>query len=185
MFLQGEACASSRDCAACVNAEICGKPPFLFSPLSFATPPRCALMPKSVENLRFYFPLLAAVFRNPSVCVNAEICGKPPFLFSPLSCVTPPPTRHPSHLYPTTDCLQWVQTAASRVDGYWSIDLTDLKLGRHSALRTKATAILDTGTSMVVGPYVDVGYVADQIGGWCIRLAGSDSSTVEEVRRVC
>lgn len=69
-----------------------------------------------------------------------------------------------------------------RVDGYWSVDLVNLKLGGSSVLETKATAILDTGTSMIVGPYEDVGYLADMIGAWCVALAGADSSAVIEVR---
>lgn len=62
------------------------------------------------------------------------------------------------------------------------MDLKNLKLGVASVLETKATAILDTGTSMIVGPYADVGYLADMIGAWCVALVGADSSSVIEVR---
>lgn len=67
-------------------------------------------------------------------------------------------------------------------DGYWSVVLQNVKVGSESVLRTKASAILDTGTSMVVGPYQDVGYVANMIGAYCVAFSGYSSSSVTMVR---
>lgn len=85
---------------------------------------------------------------------------------------------------PLPDCLQWVGISNNRVDGYWSVDLKALKIGETSVLRNEATTILDTGSSVVVGPYDDVGYLADFLGAWCAGFAGSFSTTFVQVRGI-
>lgn len=67
------------------------------------------------------------------------------------------------------------------MDGYWSVDLKALKIGEKSVLRNDAITILDTGSSVVVGPYDDVGYLADILNAWCAGFAGSGSTTFVQV----
>ncbi|CAN0147112.1 unnamed protein product, partial [Laminaria digitata] len=79
-------------------------------------------------------------------------------------------------------CLEWVDIAAVGVpSGYWSVVLQNVKIGSENVLRSSAPAILDTGTSMVVGPFNDVGFIADAIGAYCIEFMGASSSSVTEV----
>lgn len=66
--------------------------------------------------------------------------------------------------------------------GYWSVVLQDVRIGSESMLRSSASAILDTGTSMVVGPFGDVGFIANAIDAYCIAFSGVSSSSVSEVR---
>lgn len=66
--------------------------------------------------------------------------------------------------------------------GFWSASLQDITVESGSVLRSPASAILDTGTSMIVGPFEDVAYLADEIGATCVAFSGPDSSSVEEVR---
>jgi len=90
-----------------------------------------------------------------------------------------------SHLYvngPLPDCLRWVSLSYHRVQGYWSVHLKELKIGDEDVLRSEAIAILDTGASMIFGPYDDVGYLADALGGWCAEFTSSRSSSVVQVR---
>lgn len=66
-------------------------------------------------------------------------------------------------------------------NGFWSVVLKDVKVGSESVLTSEATAVLDTGTSLVLGPYADVGLLADRVGAHCVKFGGVSSSTVEEV----
>lgn len=82
----------------------------------------------------------------------------------------------------TTGCLQWIDVAQSGFpDGFWSVVLHDINVGGSSVLRSSAPAILDTGTSMIVGPFEDVAYLANEIGALCVSFTGVDSSSVEPV----
>lgn len=65
--------------------------------------------------------------------------------------------------------------------GYWGVEMKDVKIGSHSVLEGPAAAILDTGTSMIVGPYDDIGYIAAHIDAYCIQFTGISSSEVVEV----
>lgn len=68
------------------------------------------------------------------------------------------------------------------MDNYWSVHLKKLKIGDENVLRSEIIAILDTGASMIFGPYDDVGYLADALGGWCAEFTSSRSSSVVQVR---
>ena len=52
-------------------------------------------------------------------------------------------------------------------------------------LRAQAPAILDTGTSMIIGPFDDVAYLANEIGALCVSFSGPDSTSVETVSGLC
>ncbi|CAB1110981.1 unnamed protein product [Ectocarpus sp. CCAP 1310/34] len=77
-------------------------------------------------------------------------------------------------------CLEWVAVAESASpDGFWSIVLQNIYVGSSSVLRSPISAIFDTGTSMIVGPFADVAYLAEEIGATCVYFTGVDSSSVE------
>ncbi|CAM9829823.1 unnamed protein product [Ectocarpus fasciculatus] len=77
-------------------------------------------------------------------------------------------------------CLEWVAVAESASpDGFWSIVLQNIYVGSSSVLRSPVAAIFDTGTSMIVGPFSDVAYLAEEIGATCVYFTGIDSSSVE------
>eukprot|EP00903_Cladosiphon_okamuranus_P008049 g7763.t1 len=77
-------------------------------------------------------------------------------------------------------CLQWIDVAQSGFpDGFWSVVVHNINVGGSSVLRGQAPAILDTGTSMIVGPFGDVAYLANEIGALCVSFSGPDSSSVE------
>lgn len=81
-----------------------------------------------------------------------------------------------------TGCLEWVAVAESASpDGFWSIVLQNIYVGSSSVLRSPIAAIFDTGTSMIVGPFADVAYLAEEIGATCVYFTGIDSSSVETV----
>lgn len=83
-----------------------------------------------------------------------------------------------------TGCLEWIDVAQSGFpDGFWSVVVRNVNVGGNSVLRAPAPAILDTGTSMIVGPFDDVAYLAHQIGALCVSFSGADSSSVEPVSR--
>lgn len=84
-----------------------------------------------------------------------------------------------------TGCLEWVAVAENASpDGFWSIVLQNIYVGSSSVLRSPVAAIFDTGTSMIVGPFSDVAYLAEEIGATCVYFTGIDSSSVEPVRTV-
>lgn len=62
-------------------------------------------------------------------------------------------------------------------EGFWSAVLQDIKVVSGSVLRSPATAIVDTGTSLIVGPFEDVAYLATEIGATCLCFSGPDSSS--------
>lgn len=76
-------------------------------------------------------------------------------------------------------CLEWVDIAKSQVpNGFWSVVLINIKVGTSSILRSPVSAMLDTGSSVIVGPYEDVAYLANEIGAMCVAFTGSDSSEI-------
>lgn len=83
----------------------------------------------------------------------------------------------------TSGCLEWINVthSVSLPDGFWAVTLQDINVASGSVLRSPAPAILDTGTSMIVGPYDDVSYLANEIGATCVYIGGLESSDVEEV----
>ncbi|CAM9301589.1 unnamed protein product [Pylaiella littoralis] len=80
-------------------------------------------------------------------------------------------------------CLEWINVthSVSLPDGFWAVTLRDINVASGSVLRSPAPAILDTGTSMIVGPYDDVSYLANEIGATCVYIGGLESSDVEEI----
>ncbi|CAM9408921.1 unnamed protein product, partial [Hapterophycus canaliculatus] len=79
-------------------------------------------------------------------------------------------------------CLEWIDIARSSIpDGFWSVVLVNIKVGSSSILRSPAPAMLDTGSSVIVGPYDDVAYLANEIGAMCVAITGPDSSQVVAV----
>lgn len=83
------------------------------------------------------------------------------------------------------DCLTWVGILRDpQLQGYWGLVLKNLKLGEESIMEDPAAAIIDTGTSMIVGPFEDVGAIAAEIGALCIRFVGETTTDpeMEEVR---
>ncbi|CAN0203777.1 unnamed protein product [Scytosiphon promiscuus] len=76
-------------------------------------------------------------------------------------------------------CLEWIDISKSQVpNGFWSVVLIDIKVGSSSILRSPVSAMLDTGSSVIVGPYADVAYLANEIGAMCLAFSGSDTSSV-------
>ena len=65
-------------------------------------------------------------------------------------------------------------------DGYWSVVLKDVKVGSESMLRGEATAVIDTATSLVVGPKEDIGAIAGKLGAYCIKFPDASASETEE-----
>lgn len=59
--------------------------------------------------------------------------------------------------------------------------LIDIKVGSSSVLRSPVSAMLDTGSSVIVGPIDDVAYLANEIGAMCVAISGPDSSQVVAV----
>lgn len=49
--------------------------------------------------------------------------------------------------------------------GYWQIELDDVSVSGSSVASTKS-AILDSGTSLLVGPTEDVKAIASQVVSW-------------------
>lgn len=47
--------------------------------------------------------------------------------------------------------------------------------------RSQATAVLDTGTPLIEGPYDDVGALAEKIGAVCVTFASSSASSAKFV----
>lgn len=85
-------------------------------------------------------------------------------------------------------CLEWVAISEEEWDtsvstGYkpeilWSVMLKDLKVGSESVTGgQEATALLDTGASLIQGPYADVGLLAEKINAVCLQL--EDQMSVE------
>ncbi|CAN0286520.1 unnamed protein product [Scytosiphon promiscuus] len=84
-------------------------------------------------------------------------------------------------------CLEWMPVSEAQdetsdlpgsvPDGYWSVVLKDVKLGSNSVLRSEATAVLDTGTPLIQGPFDDVAVLAEQIGAMCLSFGQYSSST--------
>jgi len=87
---------------------------------------------------------------------------------------------------------------------YWQIDLDDLKVGGESQFSKKGAAIVDSGTSLLVGPAETIAKINRQIGAkgvfeaqcdqlidqaapWLIKqlLAGSDPKTVCPALKLC
>ena len=70
-------------------------------------------------------------------------------------------------------------------DIYWSVVLKDLKTGSDSVMGGKdATAFLDTGASLIQGPYDEVALLAKKIGATCISLEFGTSDGVRGGYRV-
>lgn len=69
--------------------------------------------------------------------------------------------------------------------GFWSVELKDLKLGSESVLpdSAKITGLLDTGSSLIVGPSRDVGYLASEIGATCVVINEFQSPDLEVVSK--
>lgn len=83
------------------------------------------------------------------------------------------------------DCLTWVGILRDpQLEGYWGVVLKNVKLGGDSVMDQSAAALIDTGTSMIVGPFEDVGAIAAEIGALCIRFIGETTldPEMEEVR---
>lgn len=59
--------------------------------------------------------------------------------------------------------------------------LQNIKLGAESVLMRPAPSILDTGTSMIVGPFEDVGLIAETIGAECVVFTDPSSTSVYDV----
>lgn len=88
--------------------------------------------------------------------------------------------------FPEPGCLQWINVAqSSSPGGFWSVVIHNINVGGVPVLRSQAPAILDTGTSLIVGPFDDVAYLANEIGAECLRFHGADSSSYEEVSAAC
>ncbi|CAB1111798.1 unnamed protein product [Ectocarpus sp. CCAP 1310/34] len=90
-------------------------------------------------------------------------------------------------------CLEWVATSdaldgtselpGAVPEGFWSVGLRDIKYGSESMLSSRAAAILDTGASLIQGPFDDVAMIADMIGAMCIKftevMEASSSSSAD------
>lgn len=59
--------------------------------------------------------------------------------------------------------------------------MKNLKLGSRSMLDKPSSAIIDSGTSMIVGPYEDVGEIASEIEAVCVKFIGDGNSDIIQV----
>lgn len=83
--------------------------------------------------------------------------------------------RSTSFILHGAGCIQWIPVAQDpALQGFWGVVLRDLRLGSATVLRMSSAAILDTGTSMIVGPYDDVGYLASEIGAQCVKFVSTE-----------
>lgn len=61
---------------------------------------------------------------------------------------------------------------------YWTVELTNVKVAGESMVRSKSPAIVDTGTSLILGPYSDVGWLAQTVGGLCYKFDEEAEATL-------
>jgi len=74
--------------------------------------------------------------------------------------------------------LQYVQLHEPR-RGFWQIDVANVTMGGGTELPSAATAIVDTGTSLMIGKPAAVFQVAKAIGGTCFHDDGSSYADVK------
>lgn len=81
-------------------------------------------------------------------------------------------------------CLEWIDVSTEQTDfpdGFWSVVLKDVKLGSESILRSEATAVIDSGASLIIGPRKDIGELAGKLEAYCVTFVGMDASQAEQV----
>lgn len=93
-------------------------------------------------------------------------------------------TKNKINVSTPAGCLEWIDVSTDQSnfpDGFWSVVLKDVKLGSESVLRSEATAVIDSGASLIIGPNKDIGELAGKLGAYCVKFIGMEASEAEPV----
>jgi cathepsin D len=63
-------------------------------------------------------------------------------------------------------CLSWHDLGPAT--GFWSVNLDGVQFGSQDVTMVPATAIVDSGSTLVIGPTADIGLIAEMSGATCL-----------------
>lgn len=76
-------------------------------------------------------------------------------------------------------CLSWHDLG--KATGFWSVNLDGVRFGSQDVTMVPATAIVDSGSTLVIGPTADIGLIAEMSGATCFATPDATGVNLSQV----